>query len=127
MQQMWKMKDLVTNEEYVFPINPNQMNPPFNAKNLNVFPGLDYRTVKAPPVPGEWNFGGVCRGEDMHDALVDWSSRGHLLEITDHLNRTFRVLPSRIEMADKRSRHEPWKFTYTISGLLVEQVGGGVG
>ena len=125
---MWTLKDLATLATYAMPINPSAMDRPFNPKTLATVPGPDCaRTTKATPVPQEWSFGGTCRGTAMHDALLDWATRGHEVEITDHLARTFRILPTRIEFRELRSRREPWRFAYTMRGLLTRQVGGGIG
>jgi hypothetical protein len=125
---MWTLTDLANATTYALPINPSTMDRPFNPKNLTTLPGAGCaRTVKATPIPQEWSFGGKCRGKPMHDALLDWATRGHEIQVADHLGRTFRILPTRIEFRELRSRREPWRFTYTMRGLLTRQVGGGIG
>lgn len=122
------MTDLVTSETYTFKVNPSAMEPPTNQKQLESLPHYaSPRTRKTPTLPREWSFSGTCRGESVHLELLDWFSRKHELQITDHLGRTFKFLPRVPEFREVRSRQEPWKFDYIIRGILTEQAGGGLG
>lgn len=124
----WTMTDLVTSATYTFSFNPNRMDPVMNPKALESLPHLTSpRTWKSRTAPREWTFSGTCRGQQTHLDLLDWFTRKHELQITDHLGRTFKILPKEIEFRERRSRHEPWKFDYTVRGLLTEQALGGIG
>jgi hypothetical protein len=123
----WTLTDTVTAEVYRFPINPNAMASIFATKTLETYPGPDGpRTVRAPAEPFEWSFGGHSRGKTMHDNLLSWVGRKHKLTVSDHMGRTFSILPIRIDFQERRSSVEPWRFTYEVRAWMLSQYGGGL-
>lgn len=112
---------------WTFPINPNQMASPFAQKQLTTSPGTGgVLTERAAAAPFEWTFGGHSRGKAMHDDLLDWAGRRHEIVVTDHMARSFTILPIRVDFTDRRSAIEPWRFIYEMRGLMTQQYGGGV-
>lgn len=130
---MWTLTDLTTSDVYTFPINPNKMDRIVAQKSLTTYPstygtneGAGILTLRTPPSTFEWSFSGNLRGQQMHDDLLEWCGRKHELRVNDHLEREFTILPIVFLPVDKRSRREPWRFTYTIRSLMTDQYGGGL-
>lgn len=92
----WVFFDPSDSSSYTVPVNPNQMTSPFPDKNTEL--GVQspvtgqYRISRLPTMPVEWSFGGRIYDAAHHDALLEWSKRPNLIEVTDHLGRTFSVL-----------------------------------
>jgi len=116
----WKFRDTQTNEEYTFPVNPYELNPPFDEKQIDEHPVLDNRTTVEPRKPKEWNFTGHVYSQAQYDAIVDWWTRDTVIEVSDHLGRTFEVVPLSIDVTEKRSRKLEWYFVYTLGGMLLK-------
>lgn len=124
----WQMQDMVTSATYTFKYNPDSMDPPVNPKRLETMPHFSSpRTWKPRTVPREYTFSGVVYDEDTLLEFTDWFGRKHELQITDHLGRVFRILPTGVEFRERRSRKHPWKHVYTVRGFLTRQLGGGIG
>jgi hypothetical protein len=62
----------------------------------------------------------------MHDDLIDWVGRKREIEISDHMSRSFYIVPIRIDFTDRRSAVEPWRFTYEVRALMTQHYGGGL-
>jgi len=125
----WTLTDTVTSATYTFPINPNVMATPFNAKQLTtsgIGIGGQIVTQRTTPEPFEWTFGGHSRGKAMYDNLVAWMGCKHVCTLTDHLARSFSILPSGITFTERRSAIEAWRFTYEAKALMLGQYGGGI-
>jgi hypothetical protein len=124
---MWDLTDLVTSATYTFRTNPNKMDRLFSDKQITTYPSSDGPlTIRTPPAPYEWSFGGNCRGKAMHDEFLDWFSRKHELRVSDHLSREFTILPILFSPTERRSHSEPWRFEYTVRSLMTDQYGGGL-
>jgi len=119
----WTFTDLTTSAVYTFPHNPREMGTPYSQRLLVTHPGSS-ATTKQPAQYPEWTFAGRSRGQTMHDSLSDWMRRSHRIEVCDHLERIFTILPIGIEFSDRRSGREPWLLDYTAKALLVIQHGG---
>ena len=115
---------------YTMPVNPNVMSTPMNQVRMD--PRTDGTAPyghRAPTVPGELSFGGLLYGQAQYNALATWVATGGLTVIVDHLGRTFSVIPVRFEPEDRRSglRKGLLRWKYTVTCLLMGQLGGGLG
>lgn len=117
----WVLIDPSTSDRYVFPINPNQMAKPHPRKGLVAVPSLKWgaRTLASPRGPQEWQFSGVIRTKEMHDALAWWVTKSVLVTVNDHLDRNYQVLLNKFDFSESQpSRRKPWKGTYVMHATL---------
>ena len=122
----WLFEDPVASTSYRVPINPNKMSSPFPEKDLDTLTNV-YGRIRTlwqnSNAVHEWTFSGVIRDIDHHDALVEWGKKQNLINITDHLGRTFQVLPQRVDITEKRpSARIPDKFDYTFTVLVLKEL-----
>jgi hypothetical protein len=115
----WRFYNPRTLLEYVVPINPNQMTSPHGPRDTigyTVSPiDQQVRARRNHKVPHEWQFAGVIRTQEHHDALRDWCASPDLIEVSDHLGRTFQVRLFSFEPVERRpTPHVPWRFRYVV-------------
>jgi hypothetical protein len=120
----WLFTDSVVPATYRVPRNPNQMTNPFGSKSIDTLPGgpveSRIRARMGVPTPHEWRFGGTGEDQDHHDQLLAWSQKEYPIDITDHLGRTFTVVITKFDYAERRpSAQRPWKFTYEMTTLVL--------
>jgi hypothetical protein len=119
----WLFEDPVAVTSYRVPINPNRMTTPYLTKRLETAPTIrgHWRIRRSGHLtPYEWTFSGVIRDMDHHDALLEWSRKPNSFTITDHLGRTFEVVPVSFKPVEKRpSATVPDKFDYDFTVLVL--------
>lgn len=112
------------------PVNPNTMT---TVLSQPVFvprtDGSAAYTDRDPTVPRDFSFGGNVYSQTQYDFLADWVEGGGRTVITDHLGRSFVVLPVSFDPVDRRHgmRTGRTSWGYTVKCLLLGQVGGGLG
>lgn len=134
MTTRWVLNDPATSETYVFPFNPNQMTSPHRPDSSKYFtaspvPMAQSNVGSYAPVlqgkrdPYEWSFSGVIRDKEQHDAMLRWFTKKTLVDLTDHLGRTWRVRFTALTLDERKPtpRH-PWRFDYTMTTLMHGQV-----
>lgn len=129
----WKLEDLVADETYLFPINPNAASSPFPGRELAFAQGAAWvdtdaglqrtRVFESPPAPAEWEFSGVLRTKEQHDELLRWSKKSNEVRVSDHLGRTFEVIIRSFRPLERRPTPDnQWRMTYTVNALVLGRV-----
>lgn len=121
----WKFQDMETGEVHTVELNPNQMSGYLREKSYDFasYNATRVRGVRSNPKPVDLSFGGVVRQESHHDSLIGWQRRPGKVRVTDHLDRTFEVMISSLEMVDRRPAGDnTWRFRYTFSCLLLRRI-----
>lgn len=122
--KLWQLRDKSTNETWVFTRNPSSMTSPFPTRPLDPMlpPVVDATSPTVwgqAPAPIEWGFTGKFRDKEQYDRLLEWSQRPAIIEVTDHLGRTFDVAFTHFDATEKRNRHLEWFGEYTMKGMLL--------
>jgi len=119
----WLFEDPVLATEYRVPFNPNKMTSPIRPRSLSSVQTIrQHWRIKEekPHQPFEWTFSGVIRDIDHHDNLLLWSRKQNNIHISDHLGRTFDVVPVRFKPDEKRpSATITAKFDYEFTVLVL--------
>lgn len=112
-----------------FSINPDAMDPPGKDKNVAGYGygvGADYKryaTVQNAPRPKDWSFTGVIRSQDEYDFFQYWNDVEGLVWISDHMGRTFEVLITDTQIAERKpTKGVRWRQRYTVKTTLLRQV-----
>lgn len=122
----WTFTDLTTSEVYTFPRNPRLMTTPHLARATTPLAGcIDTRTRSARrhDNPMEWSFTGDIRTEAHHAALRDWAKRSTFIQVTDHLDRAWKVQMVQFDVTEQRpTQRQAWRFTYRMRTLLFGRI-----
>lgn len=122
----WTFVEVETGETYEMPINPDSMNSPFPERQFATsWWGLArrLRSNQTPSPAREWEFAGVIRSQAQHDALEEWASKPGLINVTDHLGRTFTTLFTAFEPTDRRpTPNTPWRLRYSMKALVLRRI-----
>lgn len=124
----WKFYDPVLDETWTMPINPDSMTNPIKVKGFafgrNVRSGGRFTTVRQVPRPVEWEFGGVIRTKAHHDALDEWVGRRRIIQVTDHVHRTYEVMLTGFEVTERAPTKSGvrWRLRYSMKALLLRQL-----
>jgi len=115
MRIPWRLSDPITGEIYDLPINPNAGGSPARAKKIS------YQTTAAPggkvlmfegrEDPKKISVSGVILDMELYDSLVTWYNKRNPIELTDDLDRIFRVYitsftPNRVRRGSRPDYHE---------------------
>jgi hypothetical protein len=125
MTLRWQFYDRVVGDTYTVEYNPDTMTSPHPKRQTTAYPSGTgrVRTMRAASPPTEWNFGGFIRTETTLNTMVTWAKRGNLMELTDHLNRTWLV---RFVQFDEQEQiptpRAPWKFRYQVNALIYGRI-----
>lgn len=128
MTKRWIFTEVDTGQTYTVPINPDSMSSPFLDRQManasGVRAGYDrLRTIELPPEAKEWTFGGVIRTKQHHDDLRTWSKKPGLVNVTDHLDRTFQVVFVSFEPTDRSpTPNVPWRLRYVMTALVLRRI-----
>lgn len=116
----WQITDGVTTVALAY--NPTTMASPFRPKQISVSTALDLVTMNPAPAQ-QWNFTGNVYTQAEYDKLKLWHEKDAILNLTDHLGRTWRVVSESLDMTDRRnSAKNSTRFTYTWTVLNLGQV-----
>jgi hypothetical protein len=124
----WIFTEVDTGETYTVPINPDSMSSPFQDRQIQQVYGSRegynrMRSFELPAPAKEWEFGGAIRTQAHHDALRTWSKKPGLVNVTDHLDRTFQVVFQGFEATDRSPTPQtPWRQRYTMSALVLRRL-----
>ena len=123
----WTFYDPTLDETWTMPINPDSMGNPNQGKTLtfgrNARSGGRHTTIRQAPHPVDWEFGGVIRTREHHDALNEWAGRRRIIHITDHVHRKYEVLLTAFEVTERApTRNVRWRLRYSMKGLLLRQL-----
>lgn len=81
---------------YQMEVNPVRMSSPHKDSRTEVgwtsHIGDRVFSKRSQRPPKEWQFSGIARTQAQHDALKSWFDVGNEVHITDHYNRTWKVV-----------------------------------
>lgn len=122
----WRFVDTVTSDVVTLPINPNQMSTPTAPRNFAWAWGSRWgnnrmRGIESPLDGAQsWTFSGVILSESQYDLLLSWAGRLSILEVTDHLGRTFKVVIQKFDPVERLpTATKPWRADYTMTCLFL--------
>lgn len=124
----WVLTDPTVPESWTMPINPDSMSSPFGTREMSTSYGSllgqrRLRTFLTPASAVQWEWSGVIRTKEHHDALEAWSRKPGKVHVTDHLGRTFEVLIASFEPTDRRpTPNVPWRLRYTMKTMLLRRI-----
>lgn len=123
----WKLELLSGGEFYEFEINPNAQDNPHPTRSIkwDFHPTLGFSGTRQGRSPHDWSFSGVLRSQAQYDALLLWVGKKVKVRLTDDLGnkRIIRLLEfSPQQTAGARSRHAPWRMTYTMRCLIFDDL-----
>lgn len=127
----WTFFDTVTSETATVMLNPNAMSSTSQPRNMEFsmpapggWAGTQLRGIDLiSQQPHSWTFEGVILAKAHYDMLVDWSSRLHVLQITDHLGRTFETIIQKFDPVERLpTKTKPWRADYTMTCLLLAEI-----
>lgn len=136
-QVMWTFTDPVASETYVMEINPatrDSMEPlesivPTFGFDRNIWKNPDptklgwgYTTWEEVTPPTTFTFTGTTYTEDQHNALLDWFEKQNRFQLTDHFGWNWEVIFTKYDARLASTKLQPWRHTYTITGLVFGQV-----
>ena len=129
MTQRWVFAEVGTANTWTVPLNPDSMSSPIAQRTLTsafaAYQGSPRTpsTMMRTPASTQWEFSGVIRTKAHHDDLIAWCRKPGKVRITDHLGRTFEVMISDIEIADRRpTPNTPWRLRYTVTASILRRI-----
>jgi hypothetical protein len=128
MRTPWSFHDPETLETYELPINPDRRTSPRRRKELQHVRGSranqnEARSWMTPPGQWEWQWEGVIRSEQFHDALWDWVRRPRPIQVTDHLGQTRLVVFRKFEPQERRpTALVTWRLRYRMTVEIIEEL-----
>lgn len=107
-------------------INPNTMDSfPRDRSLTTAYPSRNtqdrQRTFQSPSTPPSVKWGGVVRTQAQYEALRTWVRKPGVVEVTDHLGRTFRVVMQSFVPDRKGRRPGSYRMKYTITAQWIER------
>ena len=133
----WRFTDLITSEVYYMPVNP-LTDEGSNAITKNVKYASAISTYSSPTLgvrvddilvqdsPSEikrFSYGGTLYTREEYEALIEWFSKPYEWELRDDLGREFLIFAESFAPKRERSAKFPWKHSYTISGVIMRELG----
>lgn len=124
----WVFTEVDTGATYTVPINPDSMSSPFHDREVTTAYGSRtgsdrLRTFESPAIAKEWEFGGAIRTKEHHDALDAWAKKPGLINVTDHLGRTFQLVFQAFEATDRSpTPSTPWRLRYSMNALILRRL-----
>lgn len=125
MTVAWRLETLDAAETYSFEINPNAQDSPFRNRSIswNFHPNTGFTGQRSGRTGYEWTFSGVLRTQAQYDAMLAWVAKGVKVHLFDDrgdklLLRLTKFSPT--QQGGARTRHAPWRWTYTMNALVYE-------
>lgn len=117
----WTLQTLDGSQKYIFPINPNAMTSPVPARDITWQQSREgFTGTRAGRSHHSWEFSGVLRTEQEMFMLLYWLDKREWILLTDDLGQSqiVRLVSFKpTQNAGARSRHAPWRHTYTMTCL----------
>lgn len=113
----WEISDGVTTVKLAY--NPVTMGSVFGPKQISVSTPLNLVTMQ-PSTAFSWTFEGNVYSDDEYNKLVLWHEKDEILELTDHLGRTWHVVSQTLDMKDRRDtakNNERYTYSWTVLNL----------
>lgn len=119
----WTFTDPTLSETYTFDVNPREGGSPDFKKSISQMSTsapdgltLFFEGVDTPQVI---EFSGVILDQNQYDTFVAWWDKRVLLQLTDDLDREFRVYVESFTPKRERRRSHEYYHTYTMRCIVV--------
>lgn len=132
----WRFEDPITLDVYALPVNPNSDNGSHSfTRNVNyeVVAGMyqtaagddtiDTMVFESGVEQKTFSYKGFVYNQEQYDNFNEWTSKGYPFEIYDDLGRGFLVYISRFVYSRVRSNQFPYKHSYEMQGIILEELG----
>lgn len=117
MVNKWTITDGTSTMTFAF--NPYTMSSPYAPKELTVDTAT-LLTTKRPSAANEWTFNGNVYRDEEYNKLVTWHEKDMILELTDHLGRTWKIVSAYLDMTDRRDtarNNQRYEYTWKVLNL----------
>ncbi len=117
----WIFKDVVSNDEYEFAINPNTADVPSHKKRIST----QYTAAGAAinfegrPEPQTFSFSGTILSEDHYNIMVEWTSKKTQINLSDDLGRKYWIYITNFSPTRNYSSQFPWRHEYTAQATVI--------
>lgn len=125
MVQRWTLYDPNTSQTLTFGMNPDSGGTPALRKNIT------YQATAAPygrtlAFQGRQevqtlDISGTLLTQDQYEFFLDWWEVQNQMLLTDDLGRQYWVVLTEFTPTRVRAAKHPWKHTYNIKALIVDQ------
>lgn len=128
MTVRWTFTEPISGDSWVVPINPNEMDAPARPRNMSYAYGSKWgqdriRAMDRTTSPPTWSFSGVLLTQEHYDSLLEWSKKLAVVQIADHLGRTFEVVITQFDPIERLpTANRPWRADYTMTCLLLKEI-----
>lgn len=113
-------------DTYTFPVNPKDMASHGVAVQRDSLPAAvnntSVRVSETSPKAYEWTFSGRIYSQQQYDDLLNWVYAGVPVELTDHLNRTFRVVLTAFNPTDLRRPGTTIRWDYEMRAIVLGEI-----
>lgn len=131
----WRFYDPILDETYVFPVNPNA-DSGSNARSRSVAyidvagsrqNSLGNHTIDTIMYTtgieqSTFSYDGNVYDIDQFNALNNWANKGRPIHMIDDLGRELLVYITKLTFSRVRSRQNPFKHSYNLSGIILEEL-----
>jgi hypothetical protein len=132
----WSFVDPVTMDTYTLPVNPNADNGSHSftrSINYEALAGVRRNSSGEDTVDAlvfdsnveqkPFSYSGFVYNKEQYDNFNEWTSKGYPFEIYDDLGRGFLVYIISFQYSRVRSRQFPYKHSYEMQGIILEELG----
>jgi hypothetical protein len=119
----WSLTD--GTNTYQFHLNPKQMGPlgqTYTRDSLPSIIGGVHANETSATKAYEWSFAGRIYLQDHYDALLEWSEKAQVLELSDHLGRTYEVILTQFAPTDLRRPGTTIRWDYEMKAIVLGRI-----
>ena len=125
MTVRWTVSDGV--DTYTFEINPKEMTSPHGVYTRESLPaavnGTSVRVQETKtPKAVEWSFSGRIYTQQQYDNLLEWTDKGEILTLTDHLGRSAQVIFTAFKPSDYRRPATTIRWDYEVTAIILGEL-----
>lgn len=111
--------------DWTFPVNPSSMSAPELLESVSAEPrNVDgsNRDIEQPAETMQWTFEGTLYTLAEVAMMEKWLDRGHVIHVTDHFARTWRIQLEDVNAVRNGSWNYPERHRYTATALMLGEV-----
>lgn len=117
----WIMRDVASDDEYEFAVNPLDMSFPLVQKRLTT-----QYTTAGKPITWEGrsevpvvSFSGTILYREHYEIMLEWLEKSTQIALTDDFGRNFWLFLTEFSPSRRYSADFPWRHEYSASGLII--------
>lgn len=119
----WRFDDPTDGSSYTFEMSPKEGGSPGYTKKVEsqttAAPDGSVILMEGRDEVRELEFNGIIRTEAHYTAMVTWFTKRHAIELTDDLDRVFRIYITEFRPTRKRAATAPWKHDYSVRATVI--------